>query len=325
MIPVFDGEDFDYDSSGALREDTFDNYLNNFESGPTNNSKEKIDIDILPNEKMDNIQSDLENNNQISPNSLIENKYGPNITQIVTLNKSNTNKNSKRKIHLLSNKTKRFGEKINDNKKQKCGRKTRKNDKVHDKFKADNIIRKIKVHILQDKIIKLINDYLKTKNIERKLFKLLAKEIECLKKDKNLILMNSTLKDIYRNYPIGEKYNSNKSKNNVILIDSIYTRNDLNELQILLNLTFWEFYEIYTNKLKGKDLNEDLHNKIKDMELFNETFFIGIEKFIGKLTDKEKNKGISEDNVNRYINEVKKFIREYKEFFEKKIGRRAKK
>ena len=136
--------------------------------------------------------------------------------------------------------------------------------------------------------------------------------------------MNLTLKDIYRNYPIGEKYNDNKSKNNQILIDEIYTRNDLIELKMLLDLTFFEFYQIYTYRVSGKELSEDLYNKVNDISIFNE-YFIGIELFIENLAEKQKNKGISEYDVNRYINEVKKVIGEYKEFFENKKGRSPKK
>ena len=179
---------------------------------------------------------------------------------------------------------------------------------------------------MQDEIINLINDYLKNKKLKKKkLFKLLPEEIECLKRDKNLIFMNLTLKDIYRNYPIGEKYNNNKSMNNQILIDEIYTRNDLIELQKLLNFTFFEFYQIYTYRITEKKLSEDLNNKMNDIPIFNEVYFIGIKSFIEKLAEKQKKKGISEDDVNRYINEVKKVIGEYKEFFENKKGRSPKK
>ena len=113
--------------------------------------------------------------------------------------------------------------------------------------------------------------------------------------------------------------------NNQILIDEIYTRNDLIELQKLLNFTFFEFYQIYTYRITEKKLSEDLNNKMNDIPIFNEVYFIGIKSFIEKLAEKQKKKGISEDDVNRYINEVKKVIGEYKEFFENKKGRSPKK
>ena len=100
---------------------------------------------------------------------------------------------------------------------------------------------------------------------------------------------------------------------------------NLIELQKLLNLTFLEFYEIYTNKVTGKELSEDLCNKIKDIELLNGTTFKGIEEYIEGLAADEREKGISENDVNRYINEVKKHIGEYEEFFKKKKGRNTNK
>ena len=322
---------FDYYSLEHI--EMFDDFSCDLENCSTENLKVKIDV---PEDGMVNIEKDLENNNEPKPISSIVKKYGPNINKILGVGNSIADNIPKENIqtlnnNLLSNKTKRTEETTNNNnfynKRQKCGRKTEKeSDDVHDEFKADNIIRKIKIHILQDKIINLINDYLKNKKLKKKkLFKLLPEEIECLKRDKNLIFMNLTLKDIYRNYPIGEKYNNNKSMNNQILIDEIYTRNDLIELQKLLNFTFFEFYQIYTYRITEKKLSEDLNNKMNDIPIFNEVYFIGIKSFIEKLAEKQKKKGISEDDVNRYINEVKKVIGEYKEFFENKKGRSPKK
>ena len=336
--------DFQSDFQSDFHEDVFDffseykkempyDFSCDLENCSTENLKEKIDV---PEDGMVNIEKDLENNNEPKSISSIVKKYGPNINKILGVGNSIADNIPKENIqslnnNLLSNKTKRTKQTTNNNnfynKRQKCGRKTEKeSDDVHDEFKADNIIRKIKIHILQDKIINLINDYLKNKKLKKKkLFKLLPEEIECLKRDKNLIFMNLTLKDIYRNNPIGEKYNNNKSMNNQILIDEIYTRNDLIELQKLLNLTFFEFYQIYTYRVTGKELSEDLCNKMNDIAIFNEVYFKGIKSFIEELAEKQKKKGISEDDVNRYINEVKKVIGEYKEFFENKKGRSPKK
>ena len=317
------------DSPMFSLEDILNNYNNNIEGGSTNNSREKIDIPKI--EEKVNIKNELDNINTIPQSSSNENKNRPNNSQILTSKNNNTINTPKVNIqasdnHLLSNKTKRSGETLNEsnpyNKKQKCGRKTEKERaEVHDKFKDDNIIRTIKVHVLQDAIRNLINVYLKKKIKNKELFKLLAKDIERLKKDENIKLMKLTLKDIYRNYQIGERYSYGKAKNNEMLIDEIYARHDLIELQKLLNLTFLEFYEIYTNKVTGKELSEDLCNKIKDIELLNGTTFKGIEEYIEGLAAGEREKGISENDVNRYINEVKKFIGEYEEFFKKKKGR----
>ena len=49
--------------------------------------------------------------------------------------------------------------------------------------------------------------------------------------------------------------------------------------------------------------------------------FKGIEEFINQLSKKEKNKGMSDDELNKYINEVKKYCGSFKEWFVNKKGR----
>ena len=162
-------------SESDFHEDLFDNYSEfyqempydfpyDLENGSTENLKEKIEV---PEDGMVNIEKDLENNNEPKPISSMEKKYGPNINKIFEIKNSIADNTPKENIqtlnnNLLSNKTKRTEETTNNNnfynKRKKCGRKTEKeSDDVHDEFKADNIIRKIKIHILQDKIINLIN------------------------------------------------------------------------------------------------------------------------------------------------------------------------
>ena len=215
-----------------------------------------------------------------------------------------------------------------NNKKIKCGRKTLENTKtenIHDKFKGDNIIRKIKVHIIQEKIISIINTSLKSKKKgKKKLLKLYQKDLTSLKKDKNLELMNTTLKDIYTKNKIGEKYLDNKGKYNEKLINEIYSNDEYIELQKLLNLTFIEFYNIYTHKLTKKDLDENLIQKMKNISFFNSNNFQGIEVYINNLKEKNKKKGMSDDENDVYINTFKQYCRKYKEWFEKKVGRNEK-
>ena len=74
------------DSSELLFQDKFEYCPPDFENVSTINLKEKID-DAGDCEK-DYIENELENNNKISPISPIENKYGPNIIQILEINKS---------------------------------------------------------------------------------------------------------------------------------------------------------------------------------------------------------------------------------------------
>jgi hypothetical protein len=211
------------------------------------------------------------------------------------------------------------------NNKKKCGRKTNKTDTIiiHDKFKPDNIIRKIKVHVIQEKIISMVNNNLKSKKTgKKKLLKLFQEDLTCLKKDKNIEFMNTKLKDIYRNYQIGNKYLEKKGKYNEKLIDEIYNDEEFIELQKLLDLTFIEFYNIYTLDVTKKDLDEDLLKKKENIVLLNSEKFEGIKVYFNKLEAKNKKKRMSDDE---YIETLKKICGNYKEWFVKKVGRNEKK
>lgn len=276
-------------------------------------------------------------NNIFNSNEI--NSYSPSIENIqkIFITPNEDNDTIEKMLNILSPKLKSTVESKNEsksktnytnNKKIKCGRKTLENTKtenIHDKFKGDNIIRKIKVHIIQEKIISIINTSLKSKKKgKKKLLKLYQKDLTSLKKDKNLELMNTTLKDIYTKNKIGEKYLDNKGKYNEKLINEIYSNDEYIELQKLLNLTFIEFYNIYTHKLTKKDLDENLLEKMKNISFFNSNNFQGIEVYINNLKEKNKKKGMSDDENDVYINTFKQYCRTYKEWFENKVGRNEK-
>lgn len=276
-------------------------------------------------------------NNIFNSNEI--NSYSPSIEnyQKIFITPNEDNDTIEKMLNILSPKQKSTVESKSEsksktnytnNKKIKCGRKTLENTKtenIHDKFKGDNIIRKIKVHIIQEKIISIINTSLKSKKKgKKKLLKLYQKDLTSLKKDKNLELMNTTLKDIYTKNKIGEKYLDNKGKYNEKLINEIYSNDEYIELQKLLNLTFIEFYNIYTHKLTKKDLDENLLEKMKNISFFNSNNFQGIEVYINNLKEKNKKKGMSDDENDVYINTFKQYCRTYKEWFENKVGRNEK-
>ena len=276
-------------------------------------------------------------NNIFNSNEI--NSYSPSIENIqkIFIAPNEDNDTIEKMLNILSPKLKSTVESKNESKsktnytnikKIKCGRKTLENTKtenIHDKFKGDNIIRKIKVHIIQEKIISIINTSLKSKKKgKKKLLKLFQKDLTSLKKDKNLELMNTTLKDIYTKNKIGEKYLDNKGKYNEKLINEIYSNDEYIELQKLLNLTFIEFYNIYTHKLTKKDLDENLIQKMKNISFLNSNNFQGIEVYINNLKEKNKKKGMSDDENDVYINTFKQYCRTYKEWFENKVGRNEK-
>lgn len=143
----------------------------------------------------------------------------------------------------------------------------------------------------------MVNNYLKSKKLSKlKLLKLSQKELTTLKKDENMKFMNSTLKEIYFTYKIGDKYLRERVNNNKNLINLIYSKSEYIELQKILNLTFLEFFNIYTYKVANKELSEDLKRKKEEIELFNENFK-GIEIFINDIVKKEGKKGVSEEKL----------------------------
>ena len=100
-------------------------------------------------------------------------------------------------------------------KKKKPGRENKNENikDIHNKFNEDNIMRKIKVHILNQKIRNIFDNYFLALNLKKKkLLKFEQKEIISLKKEENIKLMDTHLKDIYQKYNIGKKYT--KRENN---------------------------------------------------------------------------------------------------------------
>ena len=199
--------------------------------------------------------------------------------------------------------------------KKKSGRHTSNiRKKPHNKKSMDNIMRKIKVHIIQDKIRNSINEYLKAKKFKKRLIKLSTKDINCLKKDENEKLMEKTLKEIYKEYNFCKKTKCIDPRYNEKLIDEIYANKDLEDLQNLLNLKYMEFYKIYTVDVIGKILPEDLAEKKKGIEnLLNNKG--QITDFIDKLEKKYRKDGETEEEINEYINLVKDGIKNYEKWF----------
>ena len=199
--------------------------------------------------------------------------------------------------------------------KKKSGRHTSNiRKKPHDKKSKDNIMRKIKVHIIQKKIRNLINDYLKVKKIKKRLIKLSTKDINRLKKDQNETFMEKTLREIYKEYKFGKKTEIKDLKYNEKLIDEIYAREDLKDLQNLLDLNYMEFYKIYTVDVIRKKLPEDLADKKNGIEKLLGGRGIKTD-FLDELEKKYEKDGEKKEDINEYINLVKNCIENYEEWF----------
>jgi len=195
-----------------------------------------------------------------------------------------------------SNKSTKLG---NDNKNKKKGMGRKKKAEMfkgnHTKFTDDNVIRKIKCHFLN-----FINNTLNKSLLNKKdtFLKLDNFVNENLKKDYNIKLMHQTIKDIYLTSKISNKYKKQSENMNKSLINKIYSEKDEVETIKILEQTYIELF----NKLKQEQFDE----------------------FCKEIIKKEVKNGLSEENANIYLTRIIYLCENYKEWFEKKIGRRGK-
>ena len=180
--------------------------------------------------------------------------------------------------------------------KKKKGRKNKEDnlksddDTAHTKKKEDNIMRKIKTHLIEF-IVKLLNDSLKDKT--KKFYKIDKSISENLKRDFNLALLQRTLEDIFLNTDINGRY---KNYSNEALIKKIKEENIEEKTIELLSLEFIEV--IY---------------KIQDEYL---------EEYLESIKNKEiKEINIENSSVNEYMESLKKIFFGYEAWFKNKKGR----
>jgi hypothetical protein len=206
---------------------------------------------------------------------------------------NNENKEKEKKVNIEINIEIKPEEK---NKATKRGRhkkgKSSGQDAKHNKFKADNIIRKIKTKIFQY-IFKLLNNSLKHTN--RRFLPLNKKLHDNLKRDLNLKLLESKIYEIYENSELNNrqiKYGNPNKK----LIHKIFEEKIETKAITILNMT----------------LNEML-NYIRKNDYYN---------FLKEIRDKEeKNNENSKEYINEYMSKVSYWLNGYKEWFLDKCGR----
>ena len=161
------------------------------------------------------------------------------------------------------------------------------NGAKHNKFKKDNIMRKIKASLFNYHL-KLLNEKLKNQNQK---FKILpAKLKENVNKNINLMLLDKKLCDIYKKPPLDDNRFAN-DKGNSKLIDKIYKDNNLPEVIELLNMSFKEFLD-------------HIRKNEKD-------------NYLDTIREKEKKNQNTKD-LDNYIKEVEDLLDHYEEWFEQK-------
>ena len=181
----------------------------------------------------------------------------------------------------------------NENGKKKRGRrssdKTYSEEADHNKFKEDNIIRKIKTYTFKYILNALNNSLEKTRNR----FYPLDKDLnENIKKDFNMELLDRTIKDIYDNSGLNKRFKNPKFSN-----------------KFLIKKIFDEKVEIKTiNILNMKYI--DILNYIRENDMDN---------FLETIKEKEKKK--QEKNIDLYMEELKNILIVYEKWFDVKCGR----
>lgn len=204
------------------------------------------------------------------------------------------NKKRKRNIESINTNTtltlKPLGRiKDEDKKNGKCGK--------HTKDDPDNIIKKCK-RILISYAIAHINKIIEKEKKYELLLHLKYSYINNIKKDSDLELLNTKIKDIVSK-DISEKYKSKDEKWNKNIIDKIILEDANNDKLInLLNMTFNEWIDAFTYKTKNE------YNK--DINL--------LQSALDKINKK--------NNQNKeYLSKLIFYLYNYKRWFESKKGR----
>lgn len=189
---------------------------------------------------------------------------------------------------IIDNKEINKKENIRKGRKKKNEERNTKNNK----FRKDNEMKKIKAYL-----INFIFDNLNSRlTFSHKKFLKINKNVnENLEREFNINLMNMTIKEIFEKFSVNNKYSKSiKRKNlNQELIMEIYEKNKENKVIELLNSK-------YIDQLKN------LRNNYLD-------------KFVRDMHEKSKNN--NDNDLEKYINELKQLLFDYEFWFENKKPR----
>jgi len=199
-------------------------------------------------------------------------------------------------MNIIINKGKENKTKTKNKSGINLGRKRRSDEReaYHTKYRSDNMMRKIKTYFMN-----FVHNYLnESLTFSHKTFLKINKKVsENLRKDFNMSLMQMTIKEIYEQHSINEKYSDYKKGRNInqALIKEIFEKNK----------------DIETIKI--------LNSKYIDLIIVLRTKFL--DKFSSELIEKEIKLGENKDDALMYVNELKDLLINYEEWFEKKSGR----
>ena len=210
-----------------------------------------------------------------------------------------------RNQNLIGKKTAR-----EDIKEKNRGRKKKSSNEVgtHTKYSADNIIIKIKITILNSIKDLLNSSFIYLNSNQKQFLKLVKGKNKSIKREDNLELLSSKIKDIFSE-DISSKYSANDKNHNLVLIQKIYEERKETDIIQILELTFGELLNIF----RGTISNE-LQKKISSIKYFKEKFRC-LTDFIEKVKYEESKKGETEENIKEYINKIKDLSMNYEEWF----------
>lgn len=205
---------------------------------------------------------------------------------------------------------------------KKKGRKT-KEEKMngitgdHSKYNDDNIIRKIKTY-LDNNTHKLFNQIITDNCL--KLTELCPANRKNIKRDFNLVLLDTSFKKIYIETKESIKYkkinfDSNKMKIGIIYKEENIKKNE--EITTLLNLKYGELLDIFLRDIKK--INEKLTEITT--KIINKYQFPGINQFLEEIEEKERKEKVSEQKIEEYKERIKFLCLYFKDYFFIKPGR----
>ncbi len=166
----------------------------------------------------------------------------------------------------------------------------------HNKYRPDNIMKKIKGNLF-DFIIKKINDSLTDKSEQYSLKKIDYEYINQLKRDVDIRYLNMPIKELFSN-KISSKYKLDASVNERNIIKILEIEKDNAEINYIFNLTFREWIDIFTLKK---------HSVIK---------IDGIDQFLEKI--------LKNNNEKRYFSLFVYCLYNYERWFLCRKGRNTK-
>ena len=184
--------------------------------------------------------------------------------------------------------------KDNNHLQKKRGRSTNKSGgKVHTRYHADNIIKKIKAEIFNNCLI-FINKMIKNNDEEStKLLKInYNKYIDQLERKKNLDLFEMTLADLF-SLDISDKYISKSKDYNKDLINRILKQEieveDFYTIKFLFKITLNDWIELFTYKKDILTLIDENNAANVNYTKIQENF-IGVNHLLNKISEKNDDK-----------------------------------